>query len=368
MLSSVGMENFRGFDRYRLGGLARVNLLVGENNSGKSSLLEALAFLATGGDLQTLIACVQQRGELAYSEIYETSMPDVRHFFCGHCADSGGELALWADDEGLRLVLDENVSAGVEAVYPNARRVGWTSDVPMGAVLFASGGVNGPEGIAVPLIENGAIHNSVFFHYVNAIRAERRKRPQTGYLLPTSIVSDEIGKYWDQAVIAGREGEVISALRIIEPRLRNLFLLSRTRNGDQRGAAAGMLLELEGERARVPLGSVGDGSRRFLALALALTRCDNGVLLVDEVDTGLHYSVMSKLWRLIVETACRTNMQAFVTTHNSDCVRGLAQFCREHPEMREEVSVQKINCELRESVPLHADEIMLADEQHMEVR
>jgi len=134
------------------------------------------------------------------------------------------------------------------------------------------------------------------------------------------------------------------------------------------GGARGVLLELDGESVRIPLGSVGDGSRRLLGLALALIRYRDSVLLLDEIDAGLHYSIMPRLWHLIVETARQSNMQVFATTHSSDCVRGLAQFCREHPELQEEVSLQKISCELEESVALHAEEIILADEQRMEVR
>ena len=94
----------------------------------------------------------------------------------------------------------------------------------------------------------------------------------------------------------------------------------------------------------------------------------NGVLLIDEVDTGLHYSIMGDMWLLVVEAARQNNIQVFLTTHSLDCVRGLAWLCRNHPELGEEVSLQKIEANLNESVSLNADEIQIAVDQDLEVR
>ena len=56
--------------------------------------------------------------------------------------------------------------------------------------------------------------------------------------------------------------------------------------------------------------------RRLLALSLSLIRTEQGILLVDEIDTGLHWTVMEEMWRLVVETARRSSVQVFATTHS----------------------------------------------------
>ena len=63
MIISLALENYRGFTSYRLPELSRANLLVGKNNSGKTSILEAVQFLADGVDLQTLDLIARRRGE-----------------------------------------------------------------------------------------------------------------------------------------------------------------------------------------------------------------------------------------------------------------------------------------------------------------
>ncbi|MGP0068964.1 MAG: AAA family ATPase [Isosphaeraceae bacterium] len=66
MISYLELQNYRGFDQYKLSGLARINLLVGKNNSGKTSILEAVQLLASGGDARILSRIARQRGEVLY--------------------------------------------------------------------------------------------------------------------------------------------------------------------------------------------------------------------------------------------------------------------------------------------------------------
>ena len=108
--------------------------------------------------------------------------------------------------------------------------------------------------------------------------------------------------------------------------------------------------------------------RRLLALSLSLIRAEHGVLLIDEIDTGLHYSVMGQMWHLVTEAARRANVQVFATTHSQDCVRGLAWLCESFPGLRNEVSLQKIHSDLEEAVALDGEHVVLAVDQGMEVR
>ena len=64
---------------------------------------------------------------------------------------------------------------------------------------------------------------------------------------------------------------------------------------------------------------------RMLGIALALVNAKDGMLLIDEVDTGLHYSVLPDLWKLIFEVAHRLNVQVFATSHSWDCIQAFQQ-------------------------------------------
>jgi AAA15 family ATPase/GTPase len=82
----------------------------------------------------------------------------------------------------------------------------------------------------------------------------------------------------------------------------------------------------------MPLRALGDGINRLFGLALALVSAKGGLLLVDEIENGIHYSVQGDLWRLILETAGRLNVQVFATTHSYDCIKAFEEASRESEE------------------------------------
>ena len=116
---------------------------------------------------------------------------------------------------------------------------------------------------------------------------------------------------------------------------------------------------------RIPVGSLGDGIWRLLGVALALVRASGGVLLVDEIDTGLHYSVLVDMWRLVFETARKLDVQVFATTHSRDCYEALAAVTE--PD-RTEISLQRIERGKAEAVAFTELEIRQAAERGLEVR
>ena len=92
------------------------------------------------------------------------------------------------------------------------------------------------------------------------------------------------------------------------------------------------------------------------------------MLLVDEIDTGLHYSIMGDLWMLITMAARQNDIQVFVTTHSLDCIHGLGWLCEHQPDLATDVSLQKIETNLDESVSLDAAKIKIAVQQEDEMR
>lgn len=116
---------------------------------------------------------------------------------------------------------------------------------------------------------------------------------------------------WDRLVLGPEEEKVISAMRIIEPTIERLAFASTGRMGESVA-----FIKLTGEDQRLPLGSLGDGIKRLLAQAIYMARAAGGVLLIDEIDTGLHYSAMESMWRFVIESARRLDVQVFATSHS----------------------------------------------------
>jgi AAA15 family ATPase/GTPase len=70
----------------------------------------------------------------------------------------------------------------------------------------------------------------------------------------------------------------------------------------------------------VPLPLLGEGMARLASLVLAVGNAPNGIVLVDEVENGLHHSILPKVWRAVGEVARQFNTQVFATTHSLECI------------------------------------------------
>ena len=80
-----------------------------------------------------------------------------------------------------------------------------------------------------------------------------------------------------------------------------------------------VLVKTQGKDVPVPLRSLGDGATRAFAVALALASSTDGFLLIDEVENGIHHSILPEFWKMVLQTAQRNNVQVLATTHSGEC-------------------------------------------------
>lgn len=97
MIRSLQLENYRGFRHFEMHGLSRVNLIVGTNNAGKSSVLEAIHVVESPADIRPLWSTLTRRGE--DTEEREAGaiirrQVEVRRLFHGHEINIGTDLRI----------------------------------------------------------------------------------------------------------------------------------------------------------------------------------------------------------------------------------------------------------------------------------
>ena len=371
MLTAIELENYRGFKSYRMEGLTRVNLLVGKNNCGKTSVLEAAHLLASGGDLRVLVSSAMERGEtLAVAEDQQRGAHrryvDVSHFFHGHQFGPTAHFSVLADDSlddiAVRVVARGELTTPHTLLGPED-----VEGEPSGLAIQIQGSRHPLAQRGVPVSGQGALATDLFFpHRGTEAHSTGIDRP-VQYIATESLRTAAMSEMWNRVILEGREVEAVEALRILEPRLRSIVFLSGE-NTYRYGGRTGIVAGFESPRQRVPLGTLGDGVFRLLALSLSLIRVRGGMLLVDEIDTGVHYSVMGQMWRLVAETARASDIQVLATTHSLDCVRGLAWLCENCPELADLTSVHKIDASLPKSVAFQSGDIVLAAKQSIEMR
>ncbi|TAE37850.1 MAG: DUF2813 domain-containing protein [Runella slithyformis] len=324
MLSSLEIQNYRNFKHLRIEKLERVNLIIGKNNTGKTSLLEAVIIFITQGNIIQLFKILDKRREFFDSEEVppQIKLHSLANLFINRKAAFTPEEAIKISSvsNNLSIRLSKYVEIEVPTVLTNAFGTETLLETVSTKLTEIDAKLDGK------LRLESKIDNE--FKYVSLSRSsladmsfeEASERQQNNFQFVSAGITDDslIADLWQKTQLTDSEEEVVKALRLLEPDIQRV---SFKRNGDQDYA----IVKLKNINEPVSLRSMGDGINRILAIILAMVNCQNGYLLIDEFDNGLHVSVQKQLWEIVFELANRLNIQVFATTHSYDCIDAFSE-------------------------------------------
>ena len=378
LLRDLTIENYRSFENYKLDGLARVNLLVGDNNCGKTSVLEAGFLLTSSEPLDAILTITRLRGETCQLDQQPpnqqlVTVPAVDGLFFGRSIAPASNFAIKGDmgnagvrkEASFKVVIEDwrTLELNVHADHPNIpANVPWRLNVEWRydevgrsrRILMASDG-----GLFTNLWSGGN-------------GASWGKNPPRQTHLRSEFVSlagwdgKELARRWDAVLESGDKSVVVDRLRVLHPNIRDVNFLPSMIGMSQR--FGGIMIELEGEKKPIPLTSLGDGSQRLLVMATALHSASSGTHFIDEIDTGLHYSKLPDMWRMVIQAATELDVQVFATTHSLDCIRGLAEAVDREPNMTDQVAIFRIDRRMNEAVKFDGEEMAVVVSHEIEVR
>jgi hypothetical protein len=133
------------------------------------------------------------------------------------------------------------------------------------------------------------------------------------YLGSGGALSAQDEAFFGKIETAKRQDEILPALRILEPRLQRLALAPL--------AGESVIYGDIGLAKLVPIPFMGEGVGRVLSIVLAIANAPGGVVLIDEVENGLHYSVMKDVWKAMAVAARQMDVQVFASTHSYECIQ-----------------------------------------------
>jgi len=332
VLDSLEIKNFRAFKHLRIEKLGRVNLIVGKNNVGKSSVLEALWLYATKGDPNVVMQLLRERDELKDAEGQESTSASfknvsaLKHLFYGR-----KDIPVQSDQIliGSSAVGRDTIAIGVAPYERSNSGNGYAVLRPVevtGDVFTA----NLVPSITIDIGEDTHMHFPLDQNYKSEHPGYRPVKVVEMVVRSVMVADDglsanDVAAYWDNIVLSDLQDEIIIALKIIAPDVVGINL----KGG---GSDRIPIVKVGQFDAPIPLRSLGDGMNRMFGIALALVNAKDGMLLIDEVDTGLHYSVLPDLWKLIFEVAHRLNVQVFATSHSWDCIQAFQLAAEENQE------------------------------------
>jgi ABC-type branched-subunit amino acid transport system ATPase component len=303
--------------------LGRVNLIVGKNNVGKTSVLEALNLYANPGSPKVLLGLLSIRDEFDQPQgprsngRRPTPVP-IGAIFHGREAIPDRTPAISIGPLG-----DESKTLSIKPTIRKPRRS--RESIPSDQATEEIDG-DGWEGVPSLSYRIGR-QPPVLFRIDDSWRFSRYDHvitSQTETLIEKTIASCYVtangldpewaAQAWRNINLTSYHEDITNSLRIVE---RKVSQISANFDGIDKLVP---IVRLEGSPQPITLRSMGDGMVRLFNLSLALVNSEGGILLVDEIEDGLHYSVHEDIWRLLFRMARNLSTQVFATTHSWDCI------------------------------------------------
>jgi AAA15 family ATPase/GTPase len=379
ILNSLEIKNFRAFRHLQVPQLGRVNLFVGKNNVGKSSLLEALWLYARRGDPGIIWQVLEARQEFRHSVNLSTGVSDVeerfaalRYLFYGR---REAHQNLEAIEVGEVNNLDSTLSIAFRWFTEQLDEYGQRHLLPFEKSSTVSDQQTLPrivlQGTVPGLFIQIGDQSKFVFRLNDRVNFRHAVKVVANQLvLASGMSAADTENLWERIALTDLEQDVIAALHILASDIEGVSFISnvdRTTDGTilvQRVP----IVKIAGLDEPIPLRSLGEGMNRMFGVALALANVKNGMLLIDEIESGLHYSVQSDMWRLVFEMAHRLNVQAFATTHSWDCITAFQQAARE--DVHEEgllIRLERRNDDVRATL-FDEEDLTIVTREQIEVR
>ncbi len=324
LFDSLEIRQFRAFDFLEIERLGHVNLIIGKNNVGKSTLLEALYLYANMGSPIILSEILTGRDMPCHKGSSQNDEPVLWHIFHGHkqLQEVSNFIQIGrsnAPDSALRYSIGRSRPKNetyIEMVRLNRQPIENTDSftpvltIALGDFQFF---INLEESLDATYRKWNNLNDTSFF--------------SCNFIHPNGITPSQTQMLWDRIGLRPEKQDVIEALRIIEPDIEDIALFA------PRPDIKAFHLRLRGQNDPIPARSLGDGINRLIGLSMTLACCKDGILLVDEIENGIHWSVMPDVWKFIVKVAKRLNVQVFATTHSNDCLKAFHFGTKSDPDM-----------------------------------
>jgi AAA15 family ATPase/GTPase len=314
MLDSLYIKNFRLFNALEIERLGRVNLIVGQNNAGKTALLEALAVYASHAAFSVLKKSVFARQEYwesgaasedSDSELNVLEKHPYRYLFYNYNFPQPGE---------------EGIEIGPVEAKPERLKLS-VSTTPYSYQLNS-------VVIQLPALKLEKNADTRYIVLVNPPSKEHfvsqgasLKEINTQFVATQAMDAGEMEALWDYIFLTPLEAFVTQGVQLLDNRIQRIGLIRHILKQGNVNRLQIIPIVVRGNE-RLPLKNLGEGMTRVFQIILSLVNARDGFLLIDEFENGLHYSVQPKVWELIFKLAQELNVQVFATTHSHDCVAG----------------------------------------------
>ena len=272
-IENIEIKNFKCFEDFKAEGFGRVNLIGGKNNVGKTAFMEACFINSGSFDLKKFVGHMQSIKFMRenINILLNSTSSDTKKFIellnnLDIETNINNTLFKIKEENGIREYIFEFNS---QQIVVNINEFSYTFEYR----------------------ENNNFIDSFGLSYGNIITAYSyiQKQDKEDYL-------NTVLKKFDKR---------IESFKIIDEKPQ---------------------CKIEG--VYIELTEFGDGVRHIVSIVTTLYKSENGYLYIDELDNGIHYTMLDELWQIVLEVSKKLNVQVFATTHSKECIESYARVAK----------------------------------------
>ncbi len=336
MLKNIHIQNYRGIKDLKINDFKRINLLVGDNNSGKTSVLEAISIpspnliiflgliqLREGGGIKT----APDGSSLVSSNFSKHCSQISRQFYNLNIEEPFVIEATFNDEKKLKL---EARLTSEAKDFKQVFNIAAATEITEINSFVAEYSFEG-DGDTLGLSSNGTgkFVGKKFANLMQFFVSDTTPNKLEIFHNFTSIMP-----------FSNRRREIVDYLKPFEPNLKDISQVG----GDD------LFFDFEGDKAPISVSYMGSGFVRFLHLVLTIDKIcienkeKNIILSVDEIGFGLHYTKLQHLWKVLSKFLDKyKNVQIVTTTHSREMIAALNKVCEEGAISKDDFTVFNID-------------------------
>lgn len=316
-LSDLFVEQFRGIKDLEVKNLGNVNLIVGDNNSGKTSVLEAIMLLRNVKEISNILNVARLRVSTAYSPFRQSMYDDFIYLFNQQENEKLIAVQGTINEETIGLTLHgkiENVMVDYRELNENdGRMMGHHSleNTYEERIISEFQGSLDNYSANQKASENVKINQ---FTKLTGMNVGMPSIVEMTYVSPTEHAFRNI--FYSILKNDDYKQIVLQVIQIFDQDIEDLLYLTN----EQTSRPVEYLKHKK--LGNMPITTYGDGVRKVILLANSIVKSVGGILLIDEIETAIHASYYDDIFSFVIKACKQFNIQLFATTHSIEAVDG----------------------------------------------
>jgi AAA15 family ATPase/GTPase len=291
MLQNITIENFKCFEKAHFSGFGKVNLLGGKNNAGKTALLEA-------------IYVFMKATENPIPDIYKYRKFDLQKFSYNLDVKIFDNL-FFKQENKLKINIKGNSHLSEECDE---------------LIMFVEN-----SKLLTSFLQNGhPVFNYELYSDGRTPNFTRKIEPRTSVtFIPTDyrMASIDLVRTYEDLEIKGQEEKLLHAFQLIDNDIERIKTFTQNPLS---------LYIKKKDNYFMPIDFFGDALNKMAYYILQIIKAENGILLIDEIENGLHHTHQAEFWEMILKIALDFKVQIFATTHSKEMTEAFQKVVAEN--------------------------------------